>query len=676
MKNDISKKKKTSKEKRILIASLCIAAAVIAGSTFAWFSSTDEVTNRLTANADYGVSIVESFAPPENWMPGSVVNKDVYATNTGNIGAFVNEDISGVLTVTKERKVTTFSSDCVELTEEERYVMEAGSFLAFKPDGDTTNILGNQIVIRPNDQGDPATTDFTPAFDGLYVFRRSIDVNAADRAEEFEYEGYYYDAANDKYYKISDLEVTEDADADLANDGVNTDGILSAATCGFYKEEQEVVKPVSLVYDSANHRLVASYDTGVDTATYEEKIAAAQAYDTAIHDYELANEAYLKAASAASAANEEVEGKYNAYSDAQAALNAANNRLAAAVADQAAKQNAYDALADEKEALEDEKEALETAMFGKAGGSTSDYEPDSLYANSIKNIGNENEDNQRLKDEIDAWLATNPDGVTNTTFSDLTYEELMLFEPTAETHTYYNDLVAKTKAQQDYNTANTRLTAVNTRLGQIGSDSTVGSEMMAAKTNLDAANTEYEEADANATEKQNARDTAYAVWQAALNGIGADNDAHLVAAQTALEEATAEKAAAKKAYEKAVASPTESLLKININLSNDVTTGGTAGKWQLLPSTIDDDTAHFYYTSILGPGETSSKLIDSVELDGSATQEMYKSFDFDLNVALNSAQVVYGEDQTTILPTAATEEIGKTPTLANNQDINTALTWN
>lgn len=673
MNNDVSKKKKTSKEKRILIASLCIAAAVMAGSTFAWFSSKDEVTNRLTANADYGVSIVESFSPPENWMPGSVVNKDVYATNTGNIGAFVNEDVSGVLTVTKERKVTTFSSDCVELTEEERYAIEAGSFLAFKPDGDTRNQLGNQIVIRPSDQGDPATTDFTPFDDGLYVFRRSIDV-ANDRSEEFEYEGYYYDAATQKYYKISDLEVTPDADADLANDGVNTDGILSAATCGFYKEEQEVVKPVSLEYDAEKHRLVASYDTGVDTATQEEKLAAAQAYDEAIHRYELANEAYLKAASEASDANEEVAGKYAAYSAAQSALNTANNRLAAAVADRTAKQNAYDALVAEKADLEAEKEALEIAMFGKAGGSTVDYEAGSLYADSIKDIGTA-ADNQRLKDEVTAWLATNPAGVTNTTFEALTYDELKLFSPTQETHTYYNDLVAKTKAQEDYNTYNNRLTAVNARLTAIGDDETAATEMKAAYDALQTANTEYTNANADAATKQSERDDAYNAWQTALNGIGAANDANLVAAQNKLNEATAEKAAAKKAYEKAIASPTESLLKININLSNEVTTGGNAGKWQLLPSTIDDDTAHFYYTSILAPGETSSKLIDSVELDDSATQDMYKSFDFDVNVALKSAQVVYGEDQTTILPTAATKEIGKTPTLANNQDINTVLTW-
>jgi len=107
----------------------------------------------LSASANYGVTITEDFTPPENWIPGSEINKDVYATNTGNIGVYVEEDVSGVLTITTEKPETTWSADCVELTEEERYVMEAGAFLAYKPDGDTTNVLGNQVVIRPDDQG-------------------------------------------------------------------------------------------------------------------------------------------------------------------------------------------------------------------------------------------------------------------------------------------------------------------------------------------------------------------------------------------------------------------------------------------------------------------------------------------------------------------------------------------
>ena len=100
MKNNNNNKKKTSKEKRVLIGALCVAAVMVAGSTFAWFTSKDEVTNRLSAQADFGVKIVESFAPPKNMLPGQEVNKDVYAVNTGSIDAFVTEKVEGVLNYT------------------------------------------------------------------------------------------------------------------------------------------------------------------------------------------------------------------------------------------------------------------------------------------------------------------------------------------------------------------------------------------------------------------------------------------------------------------------------------------------------------------------------------------------------------------------------------------------
>ena len=95
---------KSKRRGRVFRASCILAALIIAGSSFAWFTSKDEVTNRLTANSDYGVSIVESFTPPKNWIPGQEINKDVYAVNTGSIAAFVKESISGNLTYTYEKR--------------------------------------------------------------------------------------------------------------------------------------------------------------------------------------------------------------------------------------------------------------------------------------------------------------------------------------------------------------------------------------------------------------------------------------------------------------------------------------------------------------------------------------------------------------------------------------------
>ena len=68
---------------------------LFACDTFAWFTSQDEVTNRLSASANYGVTIAEDFTPPENWVPGQEINKDVGAVNTGNIDAFVRVWLEG-----------------------------------------------------------------------------------------------------------------------------------------------------------------------------------------------------------------------------------------------------------------------------------------------------------------------------------------------------------------------------------------------------------------------------------------------------------------------------------------------------------------------------------------------------------------------------------------------------
>lgn len=47
----------------------------------------------MTATADYGVTLVEDFKPPEDMTPGQKVNKDVSAVNTGSVDAFVRLSI-------------------------------------------------------------------------------------------------------------------------------------------------------------------------------------------------------------------------------------------------------------------------------------------------------------------------------------------------------------------------------------------------------------------------------------------------------------------------------------------------------------------------------------------------------------------------------------------------------
>ena len=213
---------KSKKRRRVFRASCILAALIIAGSSFAWFTSKDEVTNRLSASGDYDVSIVESFAPPEKWVPGQAVNKDVYAVNTGNVEAFVKESVTSVMTIVTEDAYKTTDDkpdeDSIELTPAERYVVEAGAFLAYAPatsnytyqitDVDDVTVKAEDVgkvksgmkavAMSPEprqteyDYNATSATDFAPDAEGLYVFRRTIGVDSKTQLENYTYDAYYY----------------------------------------------------------------------------------------------------------------------------------------------------------------------------------------------------------------------------------------------------------------------------------------------------------------------------------------------------------------------------------------------------------------------------------------------------------------------------------------------------
>jgi len=191
----------------------------------------------------------------------------------------------------------------------------------------------------------------------------------------------------------------------------------------------------------------------------------------------------------------------------------------------------------------------------------------------------------------------------------------------------------------------------------------------------------YEEWKKAAIETEKAQDAYNTAQNDTTTGTNVTSE-HLTAANQAVAEAKAKMDLAEKLYNRAVTEYNAAHdIIVNIYLANDVTEGGTAGKWQILPSTVAGNEAVFYYTSILEGGETSTKLIDKVELDKSVTQDMYKYFDFDLNVAMKSAQILYADDNETILATAANGDgtnlgqLDANATLVAPTNIDTAITW-
>ena len=370
----------SKKRRRVLGASCILAALIIASSSFAWFTSKDEVTNRLSANADYDVSIVESFAPPANWIPGQEVNKDVYAVNTGNTAAFVEETVSGVLTVTKEVPKDTLSANSIKLTEAERYSIEAGSYLALAPTT-SNHEKGTMVVAMTPDPSNlngytEGATDFTPDSAGLYVFRRKISVDPTTKVESFKYDGYYYDGHD--YYKITNLSVVPEA-ASYAGDNDKTDGNLASATFKYVEEESTTGVP-TLKYDSVNNRLVATYNVGNSSSNLQ---PLAKAYDDALIAYQEALQEYQAALRGETSANSDIASKNQALQDAADALRTANNALQTA---QNTLTNANNTLATataEKNAAEAAVDDAKRTLYGyKDGGTTNEGDTQTEGTNS------------------------------------------------------------------------------------------------------------------------------------------------------------------------------------------------------------------------------------------------------------------------------------------------------
>ena len=848
----------------------------------------------MSANADYDVSIVESFAPPANWIPGQEINKDVYATNTGNVPAFVKETVTSRLNITKEvsvdvtldtkdvsgvnvptGKIGTAANalqykgenvaleDCIELDYDEIYSKEAGSYLAYAPDGSAAEL--GRLVVSYDNTYDPnaknymykatnagktyyvaesdydetngvaaggsdlsgqvipaalggdtnkgqwtkveapaAKTDFTPDSEGLYVFRRFIDV-APNGSEQFEYDAYYYKDGH--YYKVKNLTVVPDDEIDLADDGEETDGQLAnVSKFSLAKDVQEVVVP-TLTYDQANNRLIATYGDYADdarndiigsssNAINDELADLAKTLDEEEHDLVAARAALDAAMSESATTDAQVatdRANIQAIEAAIADVNARIAELDARIGDgttHTALQKKVDDLVDTLTTVDantDDLKKVQDALTTLYGASNKDK----FSRKSTANNATDNEKNgitfneNRVTDnttgtEADAGskyaellakqraydiakdaygddvyeayfhelktafptetaAATNFDeAVAALTYDKLTSAAAPHFTDGTELHTLNQKVVDLLKAQLEYDQAyRAAKDAVSTFLDKLDTLGNAADPVAAAssttetiggktityheydvsadtaaypgvhtdgasddwkwttasglKNELETLKAEREKLKEKLTSLNTARDSAY---QDSVNhqtsGYGtADVSAHtaadnLDAAKAAYTAAYKDYVAAKQAYDQKKAEyDAADNLRIYINLANVVTEGGVNGKWQIVPvgtenkeySTDNTDTATFYYTSILPGGATSAMLIDSLELDEKATQDMYKSFDFDLNVGLESRQIAYTQEDPSILDTRQLAGFGADVAFDDKTDEDTALTW-
>ena len=275
-------RKNNKKDRRILVGAIAVAGVTVAGSTFAWFTSKDEVTNRLSAKAEYNTSIVEDFQPPYEWVPGQTVNKDVSIVNTGNVDALVGVQLSGKLSLVRAAAGTAVTGAATALPDgittaanydavndtTKTYALELSKNAVAPVDQNNTagseanaqggianevttlqaggTLIWAKVAVKPTDEfsersGDDSTNpdysganQFTPSASGVYIFRRNVTVNAAG-AESYKYSGYLYvkgsTAADDKYYAFETETTADGATTPYIKDiavTYNTDGTVAS----------------------------------------------------------------------------------------------------------------------------------------------------------------------------------------------------------------------------------------------------------------------------------------------------------------------------------------------------------------------------------------------------------------------------------------------------------------
>ena len=79
---------KMKKNKKALIALGIMALVGGIGGTLAYFTNSTTLANIFTSKP-YSVVITENFVSPDDWKPGDVTNKQVSATNTGEMDMVV-----------------------------------------------------------------------------------------------------------------------------------------------------------------------------------------------------------------------------------------------------------------------------------------------------------------------------------------------------------------------------------------------------------------------------------------------------------------------------------------------------------------------------------------------------------------------------------------------------------
>lgn len=627
----------SKKRRRVLGASCILAALIIASSSFAWFTSKDEVTNRLTATADYGVSIAEDFTPPANWIPGQKIDKNVAVVNTGNVDAFVRTWLEGEMnllaqvrdratwdntndkfvdsgsdakepllnTLTYNGTATTTITGLKDTTDEK--LVALGMTYSYEDTTDDEKVylkeLDTKIFHNPNTPTAAATNPVAGTSDGFNEVMSVqaggvlayLETGAADEAKLFIYrpdnantfksnKGNEYNVDGEKLYTVY-----------LDNNGSTLTGSedIKVTDSNIYVDsEATAIKYLGEHVDSDNF-----YPAATGLFVFRRNAdKQAGTNDPTISDYEFSGYYYVKTSTGSESG------------DTEAVKTAATTNGTTIAQEAFKKQGKYFALQNDVVSTDQRSnyvlEKDKYSIVRNDDGTIVFYPYSDAYTDGATTI---------YKVGSDYYNANGEKVTTSGTPTADTKKEVTLF--TAQQKVYDdNDLVWKyfdsTNTYVEYTKASSPTYYV------------YGSKVYDSIADIKKGNESTAISYADLT---NTASSGYAA--------GTDTPITTMPLLVAIKDN----------------------IIINVALADTVGTG--AENWTVKAPTGTENYT-FYYNNDVEEGATTSQLVDSLELDSSITQDDYIAFDFDLNVFMESAQVTMTDEGkeafATVTPWAAT----------------------
>ena len=138
-------KMKLTKKKIAVIGCTALVAAALATS-FAWPTSSDQITNHLETDGRLDTSIVEVFNPPKEWTAGQSIQKEVAIANLGDTDAFIRAKLTETIETNVESAVDTAGTENPLIYTDE----QIAKYPTVIDNGDTE--IPDTVTVKKNDK--------------------------------------------------------------------------------------------------------------------------------------------------------------------------------------------------------------------------------------------------------------------------------------------------------------------------------------------------------------------------------------------------------------------------------------------------------------------------------------------------------------------------------------------